>query len=203
MTDQITPNSDVLLDQKEFNFRFKKDKLGNQRQPVTLTLPVPSVEGIVAILEKGGKGLELLLDVVADTIRSAAASFVSEDEKISQATFPVDKILWDAIANAPRAERKSIAPELWEAFAADYIEVMPAVTSKSVEVVTNATLVYLKKFSIVKTNKSVLTKLADQLALYVEHSPRASEFTEIIELLNSKLETYLQADEIEQLISNL
>lgn len=202
-TQTITPNVDKNVDVKDFKFRFKKDKLGNQRPSVELKLPVPSVEGIVDILQKGGKGLELLMDVVADTIRSAAASFVADDEKISQESFPLDKISWEAIATAPRAERKSIADEVWEAFAKDYIEVMPGVTGKSVEAVTNATVVFLKKFSIVKTNKEVLGKLKEQLGLYMEHSKKAEEFTEVLELLTAKVDAYLKANDTELLIQNL
>jgi hypothetical protein len=199
----ITPNNDKTVDLKEFKFRFKKDKLGNQRPSIELKVPVPSVEGIVAILEKGGKGLELLQEVVADTVRSALVGFVADDEKISQETVPLDKLTWDAIATAPRAERKTIADEVWEAFAKDYIDVMPGVTGKSVEAVTNATVVFLKKFTIVKTNKEVLAKLKEQLGLYMEHSKKAEEFAEVLELLTSKVDTYLKANDVELLVQNL
>ena len=202
-TQTITPNADNTVELKEFKFRFKKDKLGNQRPSVELKVPVPSVEGIVAILEKGGKGLELLLEVVSDTVRGALAGFVADDEKISQATVPFDKLTWEAIATAPRAERKSIADEIWEAFAKDYIEVMPGVTGKSVEAVTNPTVVFLKKFSIVKTNKEVLAKLKEQLGLYMEHSKKAEEFADVLELLTSKVDTYLKANDVELLVQNL
>ena len=80
---------------------------------------------------------------------------------------------------------------------------MPAVTSKSVEAVTNATVVYLKKFSIVKTNKEVLSKLKDQLALYMEHTKNGDQFTEILELLVSKADSYLNANDVELLVQNL
>lgn len=212
MTDQtptsaapITANFDNTVDVKDFSFFFKKDKLGNKRPSVELKLPVPSVEGIVAILEKGGKELELLQDAMYDVIRSQAASIVSDDEKITQANFPVASVLWAAIANMPKADRRSSAIDasVWEAFAKDYIEVMPSVTGKSVEAVTNATVVYLKKFSIVKTNKDVLAKLKDQLALYVEHSKNADQFTEILDLLISKADSFLAANDIEMLTSNL
>lgn len=201
--DTIVPNSDKLVDMKEMKFRFKKDKLGAQRPTVEIKAPVPSVEGIVAILEKGGKGLELLLEVCFDTVRGAIASYVGDNENASQETIPFDKYTWEAIATAPRAERKSIADEIWEAFAKDYIEVMPGVTGKSVEAVTNATAVYLKKFSIVKTDKVVLNKLKDQLALYMEHTKKGEEFAEILELLNGKLDAYLKANDVELLIQNL
>lgn len=202
---EINPNHDKNVDIKEFNFHFKKDKLGNKRPSVELKLPVPSVEGIVAIIEKGGKELELLQDAIYDVIRSQAGSIVSDDEKISQTTFPVANILWSAIANMPKADRRSSAIDsaVWEAFAKDYIDVMPGVTGKSVEAVTNATVVYLKKFSIVKTNKDVIGKLKDQLGLYMEHSKNVEQFTEILELLISKADSYLAANDVELLVKNL
>lgn len=201
----INANHDNTVDSKDFTFHFKKDKLGNKRPSVELKLPVPSVEGIVAILEKGGKELELLLDSVYDVIRSQAATIVSDDEKISQATFPTAQVLWSAIANMPKADRRSsaIATEVWEAFAKDYIEIMPAVTGKSTEAVTNATVVYLKKFVIVKTNKDVISKLKEQLALYMEHSKNLEQFTDILELLISKADSYLNANDVDMLVNNL
>jgi hypothetical protein len=202
---EVTANFDKTVDVKDFSFHFKKDKLGNKRPSVELKLPVPSVEGIVAILEKGGKELELLQDAIYDVIRSQAAAIVSDDEKASQATFDISKILWTTIANMPKADRRSSAIDaaVWEAFAKDYIEVMPGVTGKSAEAVTNATVVYLKKFSIVKTNKDVIGKLKDQLGLYLEHSKNADQFAEILDLLVSKADSYLSANDVELLVQNL
>ena len=143
--------SQALTEFKDAKFRFKKDKLGNQRPTVELKIPVPTFPaGLAAIAEAGGKGLELLMEVIYDTVRSSVASYVGDNENASQDTIDWSKFTWDAIANAPRAERKTISDEVWEAFAKDYIEVMPSVTGKSVEAVTNATVVYLKKFLIVK-----------------------------------------------------
>lgn len=208
MTEQITPTFDKTVDQKDFKFAFRKDKLGNKRATVEIKGFAPSVEGIVGILEKGGKGLELLLEVCYDVVRDAISSDVSDNEKFDQATYDAaaaTKYSWDAIANQPREDRRAstIPAELWEAFAKDYIEVMPGVANKTIDAVTNATVVYLKKFSIVKTDKVVLGKLKDQLALYLEHSPNAEQFSEILDLLFKKLETYLASDDVQLLVQNL
>lgn len=201
----IQANHNATVDQKDFSFHFKKDKLGNKRSSVELKLPVPSVEGIIAILEKGGKSLELLQDAMYDVIRAQAASIISDNEAMTSADFPTANVDWDFIANMPKADRRgsSIASEVWEAFAKDYIEVMPAATGKSVEAVTNATVVFLKKFSIVKTNKDVLKKLKEQLALYVENTKKGEDFAEVIDLLNSKVDSYLSANDVELLVQNL
>jgi hypothetical protein len=201
----ITPNFDKTVDAKDFKFRFKKDKLDNQRPTVEIKAGIPSVEGIVNILEAGGKGLELLQEAMYDVVRGAIGGWVSENETASQATFDPAKFTWEAIANQPREDRRasSIPEELWTEFATDYQEVMPGVTGKSKDAVANATVVYLKKFSIVKTNKEVLAKLKDQISLYVEHSKKAEQFSDIIELLLKKVDTYLGANDVELLVQNL
>lgn len=201
----ITPNFDSSVDGKDFNFRFKKDKLGNQRQAVALKAGVPSVEGIVKILETGGKGLELLQDAMYDVVRAALASWVGDDEKASQETLDFSKFTWEAIANQPREDRRasSITPEQWSAFAADYQAVMPGITGKNADQVASAATVYLKKFSLVKTNKPVIEMLKGQLALYADNSPNAEEHAEILELLVRKADTYLKADDVATLVANL
>jgi len=189
----------------EMKFRFKKDKMGNQRPTVELkNVPVPNENYVITILEKGGKELALLLDVMQNTIRSAAASIISDDDKITGSdNFPMAKISWEAVANQERAERASISSETWEAFAKEYLEIMPALTNKDPEQLGNAIAVYMKKFSIVKTNKKVLEKLKEQLTIFVENTKNGEDFADIIELLQGKLELYLNSNDVELLIANL
>jgi hypothetical protein len=200
----ITPNVDKNVDVKDFSFRFKKDKLGNKRSNLELKGPVPSVEGLVSIIEKGGKGLELVFDCMYDTIRAQIYEKVSENESFSQDNFPWDSVSWEAIANMPKEDRRSstIAAEVWEAFAKDYISVMPGLTGKSEDAVTNATIVYLKKFAQIKTDKKSLGKLKEQLGLYAE-TPNAEQFSDVLDLLVRRVDSYLAADDITQLTSNL
>jgi len=188
----------------EMKFRFKKDKMGNQRPTVELkNVPVPNENYVITILEKGGKELKLLLEVMAGTVRSAAAAIVSDDEKISADNFPMEKVSWEAIANQERAERATIATETWEAFAKEYLEIMPALNGKNPEQLGNAIQVYLKKFAIIKTNKKVLEKLKEQLTIFVENTKNGEDFADIIELLQGKLELYLNSNDVELLVANL
>jgi hypothetical protein len=205
-------NPSVGSDSKHFTFRFKKDKLGNQRNKVELDLPVPSFEGMISILEGYGtdpekfkKQFELLQEAMYDVVRGVVADIVNENADVSQENFPVAKVTWEAIANMPKEDRRSasIATELWEAFAKDYLEIMPSVTGKKLENIEAAVTVYLKKFTIIKTDKTSLKILQNQLALYVEHTKRGEEFQEIIELLTRRLDTYLKADDIAELTSKL
>jgi len=204
MTD--TNTTDVNINEKtvlqKFAFRFKKDKLGNKRAPVELNLPVPTIAGIVDILKAGGKELELLNDAIYGVVKSVAAEIVSENVNVSQDNFPIASVLWTAIANMPKAERATIPAEQWEGFVQDYLNVMPGLTGKTAEQVGLATQIYLKKFAMVKTNKPILGKLKEQLAMYVE-TPNAENFQDVLELLLRRVDTYLSAEEQVILADNL
>lgn len=209
---KIVAKFDNKVDIKEYKFHFKKVKdeatgLESKRPTVELSLPVPSVEGIIQILEEGTdkpKNLELLLEAVAEVIQERARELVNEKEDINQDNFPLDELTWEKIANLPKAERRGggISKEVWEEFAADYITVMPAVTKKSAEQVGNAAKILLNKFNAVKTNKPVLKLLKDQLGLYVTNSPNAETYQECVEFLTKKADALLSVDEA-QLLANL
>ncbi|RLE97814.1 MAG: hypothetical protein DRJ63_08580, partial [Thermoprotei archaeon] len=189
------------------NFKKSKDKdtgIETVRAPVQLAIPYPSVEGIVAILEAGGKGLELLLEAMETVVNSAARDILYDAIALTAATFPVDKISWEAIANIPKVTRRGggIPKEQWEAFAQDYIAVMPEATGKTVEQISNAAKILLNKLSAVKTNEPVLQLLVEQLALYVECSEQASEYSDCVEFLLAKAETFLNVSD-EELLANL
>lgn len=201
------------FDEKEIKFRFRKDKeLGTQRPSIVGTVNVPNVHGIVEIINNGfdengnpSKELELLLDAVADTVRGHALDLVNNDENITSENFPSDKITWQYIANLDRTDRRSssIPEETWEEWAKHYMEIMPALTAKTEEQTGNAVKVFLKKFAPAKTNKNVLKRLKEQLAIYTAHTTRGEEFSEILELLDRKVDNYLKAEDVEQLLNNL
>ena len=192
-TSEVNTNEATVL--QKFTFRFKKDKLGNKRAPVELNLPVPTISGIVDILKAGGKELELLNDAIYGVVKSVASEIVADNANISQDNFPVAQVLWTAIANMPKAERATIPQEQWDGFAADYLAVMPGLTGKSADQVGLATQIYLKKFVMVKTNKPILGKLKEQLALYME-TPNAENFQDVLELLLRRVDAYLSAEEL-------
>ena len=185
-----------------FNFRTTEDADGNKYKRPSLTLPVPllTAEGIVEILEAGGKQLELLLDAAEDVITKHVRAIISEDENISCLTFPYAKVSWEAIANMPRERRGGGIPkEHWEAFGRDYLEVMPGITGKDADKVNNAKKLLLNKFSSVKTNKKVIQVLLDQLAVYADNAPNAAEYADCIAFLNEKGNTLLNSSEEELL----
>ena len=196
-SNQIIPNFDNKVDVKEYKFHFKKDELGNKRETIELKLPVPSVEGLVAILEAGGKQLEMLLTSVGDVISAQARSILNENVAMTAAQFPTEQTTWEFIANMPDAEKRGrgIPKEVWEEFAADYLSVMPGITGKTEEQISLAAKLFLNKFQSVKSNKPVLKKLKEQLAVYTNGSPNAENFYDCVKFLDEKADALLVADE--------
>lgn len=197
----IKANFDNKVDVIATKFHFKKtvdeaSGVESKRPTVEVMLPRPSVEGIIAIIEAGGKGLELLLEAVGDVVLSRAREIINEKEDINQDNFPMDQLSWEAIANMPKAERRGggIPKDMWDDFAKDYIAVMPAVTGKAAEKVALAAKVFLNKFNAVKTDKKVLALLKSQLALYVTSSPNAEQFVDCVDFLDKKAQTLIDAD---------
>jgi hypothetical protein len=206
---QVTPNFDNTVDLIPVKFNFKKttDEAGLETKRPSVefdSFPVPSIEGVAAIFNAGGKGLELLLEAARDVVLARARELVNENESMTAADFPFDQVSWDAIANLPKAERRGggISKEVWEEFAKDYMQVMPAVTGKGLDKITMQAKVLLKKFADVKTNKPILQGLKAQLALYINNTPNGEQFQECYEFLTNKADTLLNVSD-ENLLANL
>lgn len=193
----IVPKYDQLTDKINQIYNFKKDKLGNKRQSVEIPTPVPSIEGIVDIIQAGGKKLELLQDVIADYIRGAVGEWVGDNANASADTFKPNDFSWEALANKPKQDRRqvTITPEQWAAFFEDYKKVMSAATKKTEEQLDNACKVYGAKFAMFKTDKKTLEALKGQLTVYADATESGDEHVEVLELLLRRLETYLNADD--------
>ena len=210
MVRKVQAKFDNKVDVQEVNFSFRKvvdAATGVESKRPTLTLPIPklSLEGIIAILEGGDvKEQELLLEACADVVISRARELVNENEKIDAEDFPYHKLSWHEIANLPKAERRGggIPKETWEDFIADYIAVMPGLTGKTVEKVTNAARNFANKFAQIKTNKQVLALLVDQLTIYTNGAANADQYLECINFLTEKADKLTNMSE-EDMLANL
>jgi hypothetical protein len=198
----IKATFDNKVDVLETAFHFRKQvdaktKVETKRNSVVLPMPVPSIEGIIAIIEKGGAGLVLLQEAVRDVLVETAREYIDANEDVTSNNFPYELLSWEAIANLPKADRRGggIAKEVWADFAKDYIAVMPALINKSEEAVTTATKIFLTKFSSCKTNKPVLNKLKDYLAIYISNTSRGEEFAEAVDWLDKKIKTLIETGE--------
>ena len=200
-------NFDVDVQHVDFNFKKSVDKesgIETVRNTVALAMPYPSVNGIVTILQGGGKGLELLIDAVQNIVNAAARELLYADTSLTAATFPVDSVSWEFIANMPKAQRRGggIPKETWEGFAADYCAVMPEATGKKLGQVTQAAKLLLARLAPVRTNEPVLKLLVDQLTIYATASENIEEFQECVAFLLSKAEGFLNITD-EELLENL
>lgn len=189
----------------ETSFSFRTDPMGNKRPTLKLNIPLPTVDGLVEALSDE-KMQEFLLDIVAAEIQKAARSQVSDESKPvnSQAELDLSKLTLSYLANLPAAERRGggIAKETWEAFAGDYVAIMPALLDKPLDNVQNAATLLLKKFQPVKTNKKVIGLLKEYLALWFANTQNAEEFADCYAFLDNKADSLLAADEA-SLLANL
>ena len=211
LRESIAGNYNFNVDVKPVVFNFKKSKdkdtgIETSREAVELALPYPSIEGILAILEAedDGKQLSLLQDAIEDVINSVAREILYDDTTLSAATFPVNKVSWEAIANMPKAQRRGggIPKETWEDFGKDYGSVMPEATGKSVDQVANMVKILVSKLSNVKTNFAVLELAVEQLAIYADKSENIEDYTECVEFLLKKADVLLNVSP-EDLLTNL
>lgn len=201
---------------KEEKFSFRKPKKPNElglmeetRAPVVLNLPVPTWEGLVTSLQKDtdDKVKTYLLSLIEDAIIDAARTQVSGDDGTqvnNQSELDVSKLSLEFLANEPRGDRRGrgIDSETWDAFEADYIAIMPAITQKTEAQVTRAASILKKKLVAIKTNKPVLKALAARLEQWAEHSANLGDFESVYKYLSSKFETYIKAPD-EDLLSNV
>jgi hypothetical protein len=202
---QTLTAAESLYQRVPMAFRFKKDKLGVKRPNVEISARVLTFDGVVDILKRGDeKECELLLEQINSIFRDVIAEKVGEDEAYSQETYDSKPLTWQDIVNMPKEDRRSssIAKEVWDSFAEDYLAVMPGLTGAKVEATKLAVELFLKKMRPAQTNKPVLEKMKQRLAMYAE-TPNAEKFEEIITLLTRRIDQYLAADAPELLADNL
>lgn len=203
-TNVIVANHNPLVELKETTFNFRKSKdeetgIESKRASVTVKIQVPSVEGIVAILQKGGKELELLQTAVASQLEDYVKSLLSDDGTLTTENFPADSITWEALANLPDTDRRGrgIPKEMWEDFIKSYIETMPAIIGKSVDVVKKQASILAAKFQPLRTHEKkneLLPKFIEMLTLYVANAQDAEQFGACIEFLLKKADQFMNAD---------
>lgn len=189
-----------------FSFRKSKDDAGNvsQREPLVLALPYLTTEGLIAVIEAGGKPLELLLDAANSVIESEARGLINDIESLTADTLDLAKLDWEFIANKPKAQRGGgISKEQWEDFIADYCAVMPDATGKPLEKIQNMAAILKNKLAKVATHKPILEVVISQLAIYMEASEAASDHAMAVEFLVNKADKLLNADSEEALLEAL
>ena len=197
--------------ESSINFRTvkTKDESGEvtetKRESIKLHVPVPTWEEVIAMIEAGTaeacsevakNNLQLITDSLFNTIYEVAVSLAKENTSLTSANFPLNELDWEAIANAPEAERKSrgISKEEWADFAEDYLSSMPQITGKDEERVKRAVAMFINKFGPIKSDKKSVAVLRDQLVVYAEQAPNASNYYKVIEFLLKKADALIEAE---------
>lgn len=196
-----------LTRSEEVSFAFRKDKLGDKKPSVSLTIPVLTYTGLVQAL-KDEKQRELIIDFVNAELIGLARQQVDDTEKpvTSQEQLDISKISLEYLANLPPAQRRGggIPKETWELFAEDYTKVMSAITSKTPEQIGLATKLLVAKFQPVKTQKEVVSKLLDNLHTYAASDiADLEQFEKCYLFLENKAEELLKANLQENVLANL
>ena len=209
----IQANYNPLVDMKEMTFTFRKTKdaetgVETKRENIVAKVQVPSVEGIVKMLENGGKSLELLQSSVESTITDYIKSLLSDDATITSDNFPTEAVTWETIANLPDTDRRGrgIPKELWEGFVESYIESMPAIIGKPADVVKKQASHLANKFQVLKTHEKkneLLPKFVEMLTLYVNSCPDAEQYAAPIEFLIKKADEFMNTDKSTDIAENL
>lgn len=172
----------------KFNFKSRRitDESGNEigrtkKQPsLTVDLPVPSIDEVIAMLQAGGAEAVLLMTQIGDTIYQAARGqfdevieqFGDDDSKeVTADMLNYDQLSISYLANLPPSSRgvQAISDEEWQAFFEDYLAVMVAATGKTEDRIKNHINLF-KKPQKAKANKEVLKVLVDQLDIYLASS---------------------------------
>ena len=172
----------------KFNFKSRRitDENGNEigrtkKQPsLTVDLPVPSTDEVIAMLQAGGAEAVLLMTQIGDTIYQAARGqfdevieqFGDDDSKeVTADMLNYDQLSISYLANLPPSSRgvQAISDEEWQAFFEDYLAVMVAATGKTEDRIKNHINLF-KKPQKAKANKEVLKVLVDQLDIYLASS---------------------------------
>ncbi len=208
----------IATESKEFSVHFKKEKIkdssgnvvgeGKKLPSFKKSAPVPTVEGILAIVENGGAGLALLQEVMADIIfgqirretndiRTKNAENKQPDAEIKAEQIDDSKLDWNYIANLPKSDRRSlgITDEDWESFFTDYLAVMPAATGKDKDRIEQHVGIFKRKFSNVRNDKAALGVLRDALNVWAANTAAMEDNSEVYEYLSKRVESLLAEEE--------
>lgn len=198
---------------KEVTYHFKKEKIrdadnkvigeGKKHPSVKKVVPVPTAEGILKIVEAGGKDLEFLQELMRDAIQDFGRIQINAlrdkgtDVEIKPEMIDDSQLAWSVIANAPRGEKRGlgISDEDWNDFAADYRAIMPGALNKDKDRIEKHVQLYLKKFSACRNDKKALQVLKNSLDVWAANTSQMEENQTVYEYLNERLDTLLKEDE--------
>jgi len=188
---------------KEWKFSFKKQQINNdvgqpvKRPPVTLTVPVPTFDGLIRSFTNE-KVQNYIMDLVEEAIKDRVRVQLSDDEKPvnRQDDLDLSKLTLEYIADLPKTERtgSAISKEDWEAWSANYIQVMSP--KRGADKATTAAKTFMAKFAPAKGKSEVIKFLQEQLQTWASETDGDSleNFSEIYTYLDARAAAMLKAD---------
>lgn len=203
---------DVKTEPKEVSFHFKKEKIkdadgktigeGKKLPTLKKAIPLPTPEGVLQIVEAGGKALDLLLSVMQEAVESRAREIINTwREKNEGKEVPAEilddakALAWSTIANLPKSERGlGIEETEWDAFFEDYRAIMPTATGKDKDRIEKHIQLYKRKFQTVRNDKKALMVLDDMLALYAANTASMEDNQKVYDYLKERVTTLKQEE---------
>lgn len=164
-----------------------------------------SVEDVAASLAVDAEGkfidpkqAALVFEALNNVILEQARAQINDDEFDREKGLDFSVLTFAHIANLPPAQRRgpAISEQKWEAFSADYIDVMQHHGKTEDKAKAGAKLL-VQKFQPVKLNKKVVQALKDNLQTWFANTTdeNREEFQDIYENLVGKADQLLEKDE--------
>lgn len=194
-------------------YKFRPDKEGKKRAPLTLSYPVLDAEGIAELLAEGTeKGKQYIQELIAAPITAYIKSLLVEDNEYNQekldAYLAKQPITIDFLANQPRAERSGATKEDFEAFANYYRQIMGLVQStdgttpfdqKKVDLAAD---IFAQRLKPVQAKPKMLTKMQAYLEQFKSavDEDTATQLEAPIKYFEAKFEELLNAEITEDAI---
>lgn len=201
--------------QKAFEFKFHTVKLvddqgketGETRkyEPVKAELPVPSVEELVAYLNRGPEdrvAKYILRTIYADIQDTAKSQIVSahdetpEELKFDPTKFDLEALSIEKIAAQERKSRAGYQPtkEELDEFIKDYASTLADKCGLDKKKVSNHGPLLKRGFASIKGDKNLLQRFKDTLALYAAHTENMEEHDEVYGWELEHLDMYMKKE---------
>lgn len=204
----VQPNHDVNVDKKVYTFGFRTVEDADtgtktKRPSIELSLPIPSLEGIAAILTSGDeKQQSLLIEAVAQIVVDAARDQLNDNAALTAESFDFSKVTFESIANQEIEARKSraISKEAWEDFSTAYITHMVSTTAAPKKQVELQVKHMVGKFNVLVNHadrERILGGFKEQLTVFTATYPEAEAHAAIIDYLNGRIKKIIESGPID------
>jgi hypothetical protein len=180
---------------------------GWKRPSVDAKLPSLDTHGLLSILEKGGQGAQFLMSIANGQFYEVARSKINDllnDNSlvvITPETITSFDYDWGSMAAAyleaeASARATGVSKETYEEFVSDYVEVMLRELPENGEDKIKNAAEHLKlRFQKCRSNKAMVGKLRDYLALWYAATKRQEEFSKLYKTLDDRAAVLLTTND--------